>query len=123
MNNFVSLMNVLFAILGISGIIGTFLIIRNTRRAAIVTIQDQTIQALQQQINALKAGQEALQKDNSHLQYVIETISSALKQKGILITIEGEMVTLEDGRRSSSIRRSTKQTTQAEKIVKHNDIS
>lgn len=119
MQNFITLTNILLGIFGISGIIGAFFTIRNVRRATIVTIQDQTIQAMQQQINALKAGQEALQKDNSHLQYVIETISAALKQKGILITVEGEMVTVEDGRHSSSVRRSTKQP-----IVKeHKDVS
>jgi len=125
MENFVTVSNILLGLFGISGIIGAFFTIRNTRRAAIVAIQDQTIEALQQQINALKAGQEAMQKENDHLKIIIETISSALKQKGIVISVEGEMVVVEDGRnRTSSMRHSTRTPVPpSKKIISHDDVS
>lgn len=86
---------------------------RNAKKAGIIQIQDQTIEALQQQINAIKDKQDSLSRENEHLRYIIETISKSLKQKGILITIDGEMVTLTDahGSSSSSSRRKTSTTT------------
>ncbi len=89
---------------------GGVLVFRSTKKTDIMQIQSDTITALQQQIDALKDGQETLQKENSHLQYVIETIIDALKHKGMLITVQGEMVTIEDGKgQSSSIRRRAEQ--------------
>lgn len=114
LNQFLPILN---SVLTIAVILGGIAVFKNTKKTGIIQIQDQTIEALQQQINALKAGQETLQKENNHLQYVIETISAALKQKGIIITVDGEMVTINDGRQSSSMRRSTKQPVKVEKDV------
>jgi FtsZ-binding cell division protein ZapB len=102
---------VLQAILLLATMAGGVFVFRNSKKAGIVQIQSDTIIAMQQQIDALKTGQEALQKENSHLQYVIETISEALKQKNIFITVSGEMVTIEDAKgQSSTMRRAARQT-------------
>lgn len=98
------------SILLLATLIGGAFVFRGNRKTAIVRIQNDTITALQQQLDALKAGQEALEKENSRMEYIIETITMALEQKGIFISINGEMITLEDAKgQSSSIRRSTKQ--------------
>ena len=102
---------VLQFILMLAALAGGVLVFKSTKRATIVQVQSDTITALQQQIDALKARQESLEKENEHLKYLSETTVAALKQKGIVITVEGEMVTIEDalgGR--SSIRRATRQT-------------
>lgn len=110
LNQFVPVLQTLLAI---SAIVGALFVARNAKKAGIIQIQDQTIEALQQQINAIKDKQDSLSRENEHLRYIIETISKSLKQKGILITIDGEMVTLTDahGSSSSSSRRKTSTTT------------
>jgi len=108
---FSDILPVLQSILLLATLAGGVLVFRSTRRSSIMQIQNDTITALQQQIDALKDRQEALEKENEHLKYLSETTVAALKQKGIVITVEGEMVTIEDalgGR--SSIRRATRQT-------------
>lgn len=110
MNIITTLIPIINSLFTLAALVGGVFVFRNAKKAGIIQIQSDTIVAMQQQIEALKTGQAALQKDNGHLQYVIETISSALKQKGIIISIEGEMVTLEDMTgRTSSVRRSTRQ--------------
>jgi len=100
---------ILQAVFVLAAVVGGVFVFRSTKRTGIIQIQNDTIAAMQQQIDALKSGQDTLQKENSHLHYVIETISEALKHKGILITVNGEMITLEDTKSQSSvIRRSTK---------------
>lgn len=97
-------------ILILATMLGGVFVFRNSKKAGIVQIQSDTIIAMQQQIDTLKDNQEALQKENIHLQYVIETIVQALQQKGIIITINGEMITLQDAKgQTSSVRRMPKQ--------------
>lgn len=96
-------------ILILATMLGGVFVFRNSKKAGIVQIQSDTIIAMQQQIDTLKDNQDALQKENSHLQYVIETIADALKQKGIIITVSGEMITLQDVKgHTSSMRRMPK---------------
>lgn len=97
------------ATLLLAAMAGGVFVFRNSKKAGIVQIQSDTIIAMQQNLETLKTNQETLQKENIHLQYVIETISAALKQKGIIITISGEMITLQDAKgQTSSMRRMPK---------------
>jgi len=65
--------------------------------------QDSARSAMQEEINSLRRSMErveqdnqkeirALQKKNNRLEQTIDTICSALKSKGIIITISGEMI-------------------------------
>lgn len=111
-NFFSGILPILQSILLLATIAGGVFVFRSTKRTSIVQIQNDTITAMQRQIDVLKTDLESLKKENEHLKYLSETTVSALKQKGMIITIEGEMVTIEDarGHSSSSIRRSTRQT-------------
>lgn len=96
-------------IIAISGIIGTTLTYRNTRNSGLSQIQKDTIEAMQRRIDSLEDEYETLKKENNRLSGVIETICSALKQKSIFLTIEGEMITIEDNRASRNVvRKSTR---------------
>jgi hypothetical protein len=117
MNTINSILVIMVSFLTLCTIVGGIFVFRNAKRSGIIMIQDQTIQALQQQIDAVKEQQifmreqqVELQKENTRLQFVIETIGAALKRKGILISIEGEMVTVSDARdgSSSTLRRQSK---------------
>ncbi|MGH2505945.1 MAG: hypothetical protein ACRDHZ_00770 [Ktedonobacteraceae bacterium] len=86
--------------------LGGFLAFRSGKRQAVVSIQRETIEALQARIDALDSKTSDLDKENSHLKYLLETIQAALSQKGIAVTISGDLVTIQDQEgRASSIRR------------------
>lgn len=59
-------------------------------------VQERVISALQHEIEALHSRINALEKENSRLSYIITTICSALKQRGIHITIDGDVVSIYD---------------------------
>ncbi|BCL83167.1 hypothetical protein ccbrp13_56320 [Ktedonobacteria bacterium brp13] len=90
-----------------------YIVIKNVKREAIIKIQEQTIGAytqqnevLQSQIDSLRDGVDDLKKENLSLRQIIETIKDALKAKGMIITIDGDLVTITDLKGSaSSIRR------------------
>lgn len=104
----------------LAGIAAGFFAFRDARRRGIILIQDQTITALNQRLDAQDEEIKALKDKNTHLEYVIETISSAMKKKGIVISFDGEMVTFTDtsGTRESNVRPRSTRTT---KSVKQED--
>lgn len=74
--------------------------------------QERTINALQATILALQADVQTLQrradesaKENARLELTIDTICSALKIKGFVITIQGEMITIDDKNGTSTMAR------------------
>ena len=108
MGDLSSITSLLNTVLLIGLFFGGFFAFRSGKRQAVVTIQRETIDALQARIDALESRQLDLDKENSHLRYVIETIQQALSQEGFGVTINGDMVTIRDqSGRASSIRRSS----------------
>ncbi len=93
-----NLLPVITFIIAVSGIVGTALTYRNARSNGLTTIQKDTIEAMQRRIDTLEDEYASLKKENNRLSGVIETICSALKQKSIFLTVEGEMITIEDNR-------------------------
>ncbi len=111
--NISDILPVITFLLALSGIAGSALAYRNVKVSNVAQVQTTTIDAMQHQIDALKDECNSLRKENDRLSYIIDTICSALKQKSIILTIEGELITLEDGRSQHSkvVRRSTRKTT------------
>ena len=93
-------------------IINTFLIIAATlggifaffraNQSGVTEIQEKTILALQQQMTIIQQKLEILEKDNERLRQVIDTIQAGLRAKGIHITIDGDMVTINDASSGSA---------------------
>lgn len=73
---------------------GVFVAFRNGKRQTVVTIQHETIEALQARVQTLEARQRDLEKENDHLKFVLDTIKEALSKEHIGITIDGDMVTI-----------------------------
>lgn len=90
------------ALTTLAAIIGGFFAFRKGHHGQIMQIKDDTINAMQQQINAIKAELELLRNENTRQGIVIQTIQNALKKRGIFITIDGDMVTISDASGSSS---------------------
>ena len=65
------------------------------------TSQDNTIRALQGEINVLKDRISEVEKENHRHTQTIGLIKSALSQRGMIITIDGDLVTISDTKGSS----------------------
>jgi len=89
-------------ILTISSIVGGIFVFRKAQKNATVQVQEQTIVALQQQIDALTHRIDNLEREKERQAHIIETIQEALKRRGILVTIDGDLVTISDGTATSS---------------------
>lgn len=64
--------------------------------------QQNAITAMQSEINTLRGRTDDLKKENTRQEAVIDTICIALKTRGLIISIQGEMVTIQDGASSTT---------------------
>ena len=64
-------------------------------------VQERVIHALQSEIQSLHDRIEALERENTRLNYVISTMCTALKQRGLHVTIDGDIVSVQDHRGDS----------------------
>ena len=95
-------------ILIICAVVGGFFAFRNGKRSETVRIQKENNEALLTRIELLEKKISDLEKENHLQQHIIDTITSALKQRGMVITIDGDMVTIADAAgRSTSRKRMT----------------
>jgi hypothetical protein len=69
---------------------------RNGRQAQLTKFQKDTNDALQQRIEVLESKIADFEKENIIQRHIIEMITEALRKRGLLITIDGEMITIED---------------------------
>jgi hypothetical protein len=72
-------------------------------RSGIPQMQEKTITALKDRLDAQDREIMALKAQNALQGHLIDTITSALKRKGMVITIDGDMVTFQtrDGTQST----------------------
>lgn len=82
------------SILLVAATVGGFFAFRSSRNNTIISVQKDTIQALQDQVNALESKVTSLSKENVYQQSIIELIQSAMMQAGYAITISGDMVSV-----------------------------
>lgn len=94
-----AIVNSLNAVIGPIMTIAAFIAIVITVRSNIGDLsskaQHNAIIALQAEMDVQKQRIDALKEENSHQGRIIQTICDALKQKGITITIEGEIISIE----------------------------
>lgn len=64
-------------------------------------VQERVIHALQSEIQSLYDRIEALERENTRLNYVLSTMCTALKQRGLHVTIDGDIVSIQDYRGDS----------------------
>lgn len=82
---------------------GAFVFRQNYSKTA-SEIQDRVIAALKLENGTLETRVKHCEQETSNLRQLIETIQSALKQRGIHITIDGDMVTIIDVAGSHTMR-------------------
>lgn len=64
--------------------------------------QQSAIDAMQAELTTLRGKVDDITKENTRLEHVIDTICEALKIKGIVISVQGEMVHIRDNGNSTS---------------------
>jgi hypothetical protein len=59
-------------------------------------VQERVIHALESEIGTLKDRLSELEKENARLTLIIATIRTAMRRRGLFVTIEGELVSIRD---------------------------
>ena len=82
-------------------IVGGYIAIKSGKQQQSGTLQSQAIEALQAELESLQRRIEVLEKENTRLTQTIGLIKTALGQRGVIISINGDLVTVSDSRGSS----------------------
>ena len=93
MSNFLSILNL---VLLIATTLGGILAFRHGFTRTANEVQERVIAALNSELAALASRVESMEKENVRLHQIIATICAALKQRGIAVTIQGDMVNISD---------------------------
>ena len=101
MNELYNAAGILNTLLMLCMIVGGYIAIKSGKHQQAGTIQSQAIEALQAELESLQRRIEVLEKENTRLKQTIDLIRSALSQRGVIISINGDLVTISDNRGSS----------------------
>jgi 2,4-dienoyl-CoA reductase-like NADH-dependent reductase (Old Yellow Enzyme family) len=104
MQDIYSTLSIINAFLTIAGIIGGYWAFKTGMNRTASEIQEHVINAMEQEITVLRARLEDLETENKRLDQVLYTLCEALKKRGLVVTIEGSMVTVSDGHETQSVR-------------------
>lgn len=85
--------------------VGGFFAFRNGKQTQLAKFQSDTITALKERISTLEGKITDVEKENVIQRHVLETITSALKQRGLIITVDGDLVTITDQKTGTSSHR------------------
>jgi hypothetical protein len=91
-------------ILIIAGLVGGYWAFKTGISHTASEIQEHVINAMDQEIAILRDRLEDLETENKRLEQVLYTLCEALKKRGLVVTIEGSMVTVSDGHETQSVR-------------------
>lgn len=98
MNDLYNLASIGNIIIGILLLIGGYMAFRSSHGQQTGNIQAQAIDALKAELEAVQRRIDVVERENTRLHLTINLIKSALKQRGLHVTIDGDMVTIEDRR-------------------------
>ena len=104
MNNFSDAISILNTIIMLCALLGGYLAFRGSRQQSIGEIQSQVINALKAELETLQRRMDALEKENTRLVQIMGLIKSALRKRGLTISIDGDLVTISDNGSSQSAR-------------------
>ncbi len=99
-----SALSIASMLLTIGSLVGGFIAYKSAVNRTVSEIQEHVINALQQEISVLNDKIAALERENNRLDQIILTMCEALKKRGMIISIDGNLVTISDGRNTHSAR-------------------
>jgi hypothetical protein len=89
---------------GIAAVVAFFAVKNGVMKSA-NEAQSSTIDAMRDEIQLLRERVEDTEKENMRLEQIIDTICAALKKRGLVISIQGEMINIQDKRGGSTTTR------------------
>lgn len=101
MENLYSLTSILNILFLVAAMIGGYMALRSGKHQKAGEIQGQVIDALKAELETLQRRMDTLERENTRLTQTINLIKSALSQRGMIVTINGDLVTISDERGSS----------------------
>jgi F0F1-type ATP synthase membrane subunit a len=99
--NVISIISIMLTICTILGGIWAF---HNGAARTATEVQERVINALETELTAMREKMESITKENMRLSHTIATICAALKSRGIVISIDGDMVSIKDDKGSTTTR-------------------
>lgn len=103
--NFLQLLSSLAGLISFGAtVIGAFFLIKNGVGKSTNEAQESAINAMKSELDTLRGRIEDTEKENAGLKQTIQTICEALKLRGLVITIQGEMVNIQDSNGSTTTR-------------------
>jgi len=93
MSDILSILNLVLCI-GLA--VGGFAAFRHGFTRTANEVQERVIHALESEISALKDRLDELEKENARLTHVIATIRVAMRRRGFLVSVAGELVSIRD---------------------------
>jgi cell division protein FtsB len=122
MQAFATFLPWLSIVLALCVTVGGIFAIRNGQQVQLVKFQKDTNDALRDRIEALEGKISDFEKENVIQRHVIDTIVSALKQRGMMVTIDGDMVSIVDNAGTSQHRkRMTATTTTVARAIRNEE--
>ena len=104
MTDIASTLSIFSILLTICGILGGIVAFRNGFTRTANEIQERVINALESELAQLRQRLDDLKDENTRLKHTIATICSALKSRGLAVTIDGDMVSIRDSSGSTTTR-------------------
>ena len=114
MDMLASVLSIVSTLLAIAGLIGAAFAFRQAKKTELIKIKDETIDALQDQMKTIRDKQDDLERQNTRLENILATIQEALKKRGILVTIDGDLVSITE---VSGVSTSYHKTTRDKKML------
>lgn len=104
MNDLYTTFSIVSLILTICGIVGGYVAFKYGIARTANDVQEHVINALRNEIDVMRNRIEDLENENLRLDQVILTICEALKKRGLIVHIDGSIVTVSDGHETQSVR-------------------
>jgi hypothetical protein len=89
-------------VLTIASAIGGFYAFRNGLARTANEVQERVIDALDMEMGILRARLTDLERENKRLSQIISAICQTLKRRGMDVSVEGNLITVTDGRTSQT---------------------
>ena len=102
MENLFSTINL---ILTIATIIGGIIVYRSSLARTANEVQERVIHALESELTSMRGKLDAMKAENTRLSLVIDIICAALRNRGIAVSIDGDMVSIKDGNGNDTMAR------------------
>lgn len=99
LSNAAGILNTIMIILVL---VGGYIALRSGKNQKTGEIQGQVIEALKAELESLQRRLETLEKENTRLTQIMNIIRAALRKRGLVVSIESDIVIISDHTGSSS---------------------